>query len=431
MISRREVVKCLSSLPAFYCLQSLLGCSDDGRQHAEPPQTPATIHRAFGLEPAELTDRLLESLGGISLIIDRNDIVVLKPNSQWWQQGMTNTDVMAAFIERVLAIPGFSGEIIIADSHQSKEPNSRGWTTEGRNGRFNYNELVRHFQDRGFTNVTKYHWHPAGANPTPLQFDGSGDAVVSHPSDGDGYIWPEHLYYTCPYGNKCLLAYPVFTSSYSGVTVDLKDGAFKNGAYTGQPVKFINFAALSHHSRYAGVTASIKNYMGVVDMSCGYPAPEPKQCYNTHHVGVSTLFKFLTNQRRRLRDLPYYWDLYLHPAVFRFRYTGGVLGRFMARIRRADLNIITAINVGWGSRIDPAMAARADTVVASTDPVALDYWAAANLLLPPTIRAGAPEKFVKANDPTIENGNFRRFLEECRREAGGTTDPNLMTVIES
>ncbi|MEA3296994.1 MAG: DUF362 domain-containing protein, partial [candidate division Zixibacteria bacterium] len=413
MVSRREVIKLITALPPALYLQSILGCSNEQMKDF-PPETKTTIHKATGPDTATITRRMLDGLGGIDTLIDKNDIVILKPNSQWWHQGMTHTDVMAEFIRQVLAIPGFKGEIIIADNHQSKEPNSRGWTTSNRNGHYNYNELVDHFNDSGYPNVTKYHWHPAGPNPTPLQLDGAGDSVVEHPSQGDGYIWPKDFYYECPYGNRCILAYPIFTSSYSGVTIDLKDGAFKNGSYTGQPLKFINFSALNHHSGYAGVTASVKNFMGVVDMSCGYHGPEPAGYFNTHHIGASGLFRFMMRNRHTLRKLPFFYELCLHPSVFRFRYTGGVLGQFMARIRRADLNIITAINIGWGSRTDTDMARRADTVLASTDPVALDYWAAANLLLPATIESGADDWYRKANDPTIPDGNLRRFLDECR-----------------
>ena len=430
MISRRKIVKGLCSLPLALYLQQSLGCSGD-EEAPFPSPTPATIFKATGADPARTTRRLLDGFGGIGSLIDVDDIVVLKVNSQWWYQGMTNSDVLHAFIEAVLAIPGFAGEVIIADNHQSVTPNDRGWTTDKRNGRFNYNELVRSFNDRGHANVTKYHWHPAGANPTPLQFGGHGNAVVSHASEGDGYIWPEDLYYECPYGNRTILSYPVFTSAYSGVTVDLKDGAFKDGGYTGQPVKFINFSALNHHGPYAGVTASIKNYMGVVDMSCGYPAPQPEGTFNTHHVGASATFRLLARHRDRLGGMPGFSDIYLHPSVFRFRYTGGVLGKYMKLIRPADLHIITAIKVGWGARIDPDMAARTDTLLASTDPVALDYWAAANLLAKATREAGADDHFVELNDPSHHEGPFWRFIEECRRELGGTTDPALITVVES
>jgi len=422
----------MASVPALAWLESTVGCGNTGNSRPMPPEAAASIHRSVGRKPADVTRRLLDSLGGIASLVGPDDIVIIKPNGQWWHQGMTNTDVMAEFIEQILAMPDFEGEIVIVDNHQSKERNSRAWTTDKRNGRFNYNELVMYFNDRGFANVTKYHWHPAGANPTPLQMDGEGDSVIEHPSEGDGYIWPKDLHYTCPHGHKTVLAYPVFTSTYSGTTVDLKDGAFRNGTYTGQPVKFFNFSALNHHSRYAGVTASIKNYMGVVDMSCGYPAPEPAGTFNTHHVGASRMFRFLAKRRRQLEDLPWFWDIYLSQSVFRFRYTGGVLGAFMREIRRADLNIVTAITAGWGSRIDPDKAFRANTVLASTDPVALDYWAAANVLLPATKElSGDDEVLINLNDPTDESGPLRRFLEECRRELGGTTNPGLINVVEA
>ncbi len=425
-------MKFLGTASAMLYLQSITGCSGRSPQKPFPRQKGATIYTATSDDPGDNTHRLVESLGGIEAIIGKEDIVILKPNSQWWNQGMTNTDIMAAFIEIVLAIPGFTGEVIIADSHQCQEDNSRGWTTEKRNGRFNLNELVEFFNYKGHPNVTKYHWRPAGPNPMPLQMDGFGDSVVSHPSEGDGYIWPDDLFYVCPYGHKCLLAYPVFTSAYSGVTIDLKDGAYKDGSYTGQPVKFINFSALNHHGVYVGATASIKNYMGVVDMSCGYPGPEPPRTYNTHHMGASNLFRLITSvvwRLNKLSKLPWFHDIYLHPSVFRFRYTGGVLGAFMREIRRADMNIITAVRVGWGSRVNTAKAFKANTVLASTDPVALDYWAAANILLPGTKAAQAPAEYVELNDPDIEDGPLRMFLEECRRELGGTLDPELINVV--
>ncbi len=413
----------------MYFLPSITGCSSAESPKAFPPETGATIYKVTDDNPGRLTRRLVENLGGIESLIDRNDIVILKPNSQWWLQGMTNTNVMAEFIQIILEIPNFSGEIIIADNNQSVVSDERGWSTEQRNGRFNYNELVEYFNEKGYPNVTGYRWHPAGPNPNPLQLAGFGDSVRKHPSEGDGYIWPDDLYYVCPYGHRTILAYPVFTSSYSGVTIDLKNGAFKDGDYTGQPVKFINFSAMNHHSKYAGVTASIKNYMGVVDMSCGYPAPSPEGTFNTHHIGASATFRWMARHRKTLRKIPGFHEIYEHPSIFRFRYTGGVLGKFMREIRRGDLNIITAITVGWGSRIDTSMAFQANTVTASTDPVALDYWSTANILLPATINSGADDYYIKLNNPDIKDGPLREFLEECRRELGGTCNPDMINLV--
>ncbi len=424
-------MRVMGSLPALLYLPSINGCSPSANRKAFPPETEATVYAATGKDACFVTRRLIESLGGIESLIDKDDVVILKPNSQWWHQGMTNTDVMAEFIQMILEIPNFSGEIIIADNNQSIESDQRAWTTNERNGRFNYNELVEYFNSNGYKNVTKYRWHPAGPNPTPLQFAGSGNSIVKHPAEGDGYIWPKDLYFTCPYGNRTILAYPVFTSSFSGITVDLKDGVYKDGDYTDQPIKFINFSALNHHGRYAGATASVKNFMGVVDMSCGYPAPKPEDTFNTHHIGVSAVFRLMAKHRLALRKFPYFYDIYLHPSVFRFRYTGGVLGSFMKNVRRADLNIITAITVGWGSRIDTEMAYQANMVIASTDPIALDFWSCANVLLPAAKRSGADEYYIRLNNPGIEGGPLRLFLEECRREFGGTCNSNLINLVKT
>lgn len=410
-------------------LPQIISCASSGEPKPFPPETDAAVYRATGPDPALITRKMVGNLGGIESLIDKEDIVILKVNSQWWNQGMTNTDVIAEFVQMILDIPGFAGEIILADNNQSETPTERGWTTDQRNGRFNFNELVAYFNAAGYANVTKYHWHPAGPNPTPLQFGGSGNSVITHPSEGDGYIWPEDLYYECPYGNRCILAYPAFTSAYSGVTIDLKDGAFKNGQYTGQPVKFINFAAMNHHGPYAGVTASVKNYMGVVDMSCGYPAPTPEGTFNTHHIGASATFRWMAHHRKTLRKIPFMREVYERHPVFRFRYTGGVLGKYMKKIRRADLNIITAVRIGWGSRLETDKAYQADTVLASTDPVALDYWATANILYPVTVTVGAPDYYQKMNNPDIEDGPLHTFLQECRRELGGTMDPARIKVV--
>ncbi|PKK82334.1 MAG: hypothetical protein CVT49_14240 [candidate division Zixibacteria bacterium HGW-Zixibacteria-1] len=431
MVSRRQALKFIGSIPVMIYLPQIMSYASAGEPKPFPPETEATIYRATGPDPGEITRRMVDSLGGIGKFIDKDNIVILKVNSQWWNQGMTNTDVIAEFVRIILEIPGFAGEIVLADNNQSETPGGRGWTTDKRNGRFNYNELVGYFNDKGHPNVTKYHWHPAGPNPNPLQFGGSGNSVVGHPSEGDGYVWQEDLYYECPHGNRCLLAYPIFTSAFSGVTIDLKNGAFRDGQYTGQPVKFINFAAMNHHGPYAGVTAAVKNYMGVVDMSCGYPGPTPDGTFNTHHIGASATFRWMAHHRRTIRMVPFVREFYERHPVFRFRYTAGVLGKYMREIRRADLNIITAIRIGWGDRLDPAMAYQADTVLASTDPVALDYWATANIMLPATIEVGAPDYYRKLNNPDIADGPLHTFLQECRRELGGTMDPARIEIVES
>ena len=120
-----------------YISNKRLGVSSDGFSH---------IYVARGGSPEENVDKVIELMGGIGTIIDSDDIIVLKPNSQWWEQGMTNTNSMKELIHRILELPDFTGEIIIADNHQYQQNESRGWTTNSPNGHYNLNQLVDYFQ---------------------------------------------------------------------------------------------------------------------------------------------------------------------------------------------------------------------------------------------------------------------------------------------
>ena len=127
----------------------------------------STIYEVRNGTPEQNIEKVIEMMGGITRFIGEDDIIVLKPNAQWWNQGMTNTNAMKGFIELVLNIPRFRGEIIIAENHHFisiLNSNNRGWTTKFRNGDFNFNELVEYFQYKGYRNITKYHWINAGLN---------------------------------------------------------------------------------------------------------------------------------------------------------------------------------------------------------------------------------------------------------------------------
>ena len=402
-----------------------------GRFLGVDPDGFSRVYFARNGSPERNMEKVLELMGGIGRFIGPTDIVVLKPNAQWWNQGMTNTDAMKGFIDLVLAIPGFSGEVIIAENHQYAYDNSRGWTTNERNGRFNLNELVAYYQDRGFRNVTKYHWHVGGPCSEILEGDAQGNRIVKGPEDGDGYVWLADTFYISPHGRNCLMTYPVFTSGFSGITIDLKNGAWRDGGYLNKKVKLINFSAINHHTSYGGVTASVKNLMGVVDMTCGWPGDRMADTYNVHHIGVSRLVRYCRPK--------WHWRLekYRHLleefSTRNFHHAGGALGCFMRTVKMPDLNIITAINVGWGSRTDSKKSFAAKAVVASTDPVALDYIAARDILL-----SGTPEEAVhkksgiryrELNDPEREDGPFRRFLQEAHRQGIGNIDKEMIRTV--
>ncbi|PQP33505.1 hypothetical protein C6A37_12575, partial [Desulfobacteraceae bacterium SEEP-SAG9] len=67
--------------------------------------------------PQQNVLKVIEMMGGVGSIFDKDDIIVLKPNAQWWNQGRTNLEAIKGFIDCVLKMSNFQGEIIIAENH--------------------------------------------------------------------------------------------------------------------------------------------------------------------------------------------------------------------------------------------------------------------------------------------------------------------------
>jgi len=375
------------------------------------------IYLMKGGTPEENIKGVLEMMGGIQKVIGVNDIVVLKPNAQWWNQGRTNLAAMKGFIDLVLNIPNFKGEVIIAENHhfmdesipKGEKDNIRGWTHFSEiNGnidgvKHNLNTLISLFNEQGHRNVTKYHWRDGGPKHDHWG-NGQNGGIVKSPAEGDGYVWTDIDYIFKGFLGfkkwKIKMTYPIFTSAYSGITIDFKNGAFKRdgkggGHYLSEiPFKFINFPVLNTHGGDTGITSSIKNYMGITDLSCGFWGKHPKGYFHVHRCGGK-----------------YY------PFA-----KAGPLGHFMKTIRKADLNIVTAEWVGWGSRKDPTKATRLQTIMAGTDPVAIDYYGAKYLLYPLS-------KSNKYHDPDNPKSSIRKFLDLTLGTLGeGTIDETKIRV---
>jgi hypothetical protein len=375
------------------------------------------IYVAKNGTPQQNVAKVIEMMGGIEKFIGVNDIVILKPNAQWWNQGRTNLAAMKGFIDLILNIPDFKGEIIIAENHhfmnetlpENERDNIRGWTHMSEiNGdidgvNYNLNTLIDFYQRQGYKNVTKYHWRDGGPKRN-IWGNGQNGGIVKSPADGDGYVWSDIDYtFTGFLGLKkwrVKMTYPIFTSTYSSITIDFKNGAFKRDKRGGgkylpdKPVKFINFAVLNTHGKDTGITSAIKNYMGITDLSCGFWGLKPKGYVNVHECGG--------------KYYPYA--------------KAGPLAYFMKTIKKADLNIVTAEWVGWGHRTDVTKATRMRTILASTDPIALDYHSAKYLVYP----LSHNEKY---HDPDNPKSSVRKFLELAFKTLGeGTIDEKRMAI---
>jgi hypothetical protein len=368
-----------------------------------------TLYRAVNGTPAMNLTKIVDLIGGIEKIIGSNDVALIKPNVRWWNQGAPNLMALKTFVDLIMERPGgFKGEVVLFENcHQGPSPWTSigsGWAHEfERNSDLanvtNFNKLSRILKDKYGERFSTCH----------LIDIASGNRRVYGPSDGTGYVYCDGSngvpLIMCENGasgsnrRATIMTYPIFKTD-KGTIIDFKNGIWKNGAYTGQCLRLINFSALKHHGTYCGITSAIKNYMGITDLSGGQDPNNggrlTKKYYNFH--------SFPFNK----------WSPGPAPGML-----GKEIGTFMKTIRKADLNITTAEWVGLASRSEPPVA-HTRAVMACTDPVALDYHAAKYLLY--------PNSRISLHNPDDKKGPFREYLEKCAENGGGILDERYVAV---
>lgn len=109
--------------------------------------------------PVTNVQAVIDLAGGIASFVGYDDVVVLKPNGQWRNQGYTHTLCMKALIDVILDRPGgFGGEVIIAEHvHRNSSTAMSGsfcWnmSTSNRHNNWpdmNYLELVADYHSKG------------------------------------------------------------------------------------------------------------------------------------------------------------------------------------------------------------------------------------------------------------------------------------------
>jgi hypothetical protein len=312
--------------------------------------------------------------------------VVLKPNGQWPNEGYTHTECIKALIDVILSRPGgFSGEIIISE-HVHRDPVNAmsgdycwNMSVDNRVNNWpdmNYLELITDFQNRGFLNVT--------AGPLFESGQGNWEKVTGPDMVGSGKQgWVHASYTTAANGRTVELSYPILRSSYSDKLIDLKNGVWQAGGYTGQKVKLIFLPTLNNHGSfnnedYAGPTSALKTHIGIVDF--GNVAD-----YNLHSVG-------------------YYSPI--SPQAM-----GESVGYLITQLLTPAFYMTCAEFTGYRSRTDP-IAAHTRTVGLCTDPVTLDFWMCKYLMYP----CATSQTFM---NPDNDN-NLRKALVGCHSKGVGT-----------
>lgn len=269
-------------------------------------------------------------LSGPSGLIAPEDVVLLKVNAQWKYRGCTNSDLVRGLIQRILDHPDiFTGEVVIFENGQGR--GSLDCDTIG--GAWDP------YPDR------KVH---ANANNERHSFLYLVDFIFNDPRVSAYLLDPvrgnfvgEEDHQTDGYRVFQNVSYPCFTTA-SGNRVELREGLWNGKGYSPN-IKLINVPVLKHHDTGGSeITASLKHLYGVLSMADG-------QSRYRHYAGL-----------------------------------GDTCGRMAVSVRTPILNIVDAIWVSHSSlKGYPAeTTTRVSQLLASQDPVALDYWAAKYILYP-------------------------------------------------
>ncbi len=331
--------------------------------------------------------KLIELMGGSSLyfyksqtqgsnkgptgLIASDDTVIIKVNCQWDQRGGTNTDLLKEVIQAIINHPdGWVGEIIVADNGQKQ------YGPEGSGGSFEW--TMANAQDHSQSvqkvidsfdpkyRVSTYLWD--NITETRVEEYLSGDTR-------DGFI----VNATSNSRTGLMVSYPKFTSKY-GSMISFKLGVWDplTKTYDSGKLKVINMPVLKSHGIY-GVTGCVKHYMGVVS---------------------DKITSSLGERSHYLVD-------------------NGAMGTEMTQTRYPTLNILDCIWVNSKPLAGPYSsygdATEANMVVAGTDPVAMDYWSAKNVLLKFTSDKAASNLNTMDPDYTAQ-GSFGNWLRLSMNE---------------
>ncbi len=324
---------------------------------------------------------------GSAGLIACDDVVIVKVNSQWDERGGTNTDLLKALIRVITQHPdGFTGEIVVADNGQGQ------YGSVGGGGSLNY---TRNNAEDISQSIQKVVDSFAGHRVSAYLWDRITMKRVKEYAEGnneDGYI----IGGTKNPRTGLFVSYPKFKTRF-GTLVSFKLGVWhpETQSYDSGRLKVINVPVLKSHMIY-GVTACVKHYMGVTSDKL------------TGRLGASS-----------------------HGAV-----GAGGMGTELAETRFPILNIVDAVwvnaNPGGGPGTPYESAIRTNIIAASTDPVALDYWAAKNILIPTArhLEQSAVSSIDPDNTASHSFGRWLRLSMEEITRAGyqATMDESHMNV---
>lgn len=310
------------------------------------------------------------ALCGPSGIIAPDDVVLIKVNAQWKYRGCTNSDLVRGLVQRILDHPDvFSGEVVIFENGQGR--GSLNCDTTG-GGSSPYPDAEVHANANDERHSFLYLVNEIFQDPRVTSY--LLDSIRSTFIGDDDHTTEGYRFYEN-------VSYPCFTTA-GGNRIELREGIWTGSGYA-QNLKLINVPVLKHHDRGGSeITAALKHVYGILSMTDG-------QSGYRHYSGL-----------------------------------GNTCGKMFVSVRTPELNILDAIWVSQASLkgYPEYTTHRANQIVASQDPVALDYWAAKYILYP-----------IDSNDrhhPDFPGIDV--WLKEAKNRInsrGGLTDPNGIVLV--
>ncbi len=290
-------------------------------------------------------------------LVGADDVVVVKVNNQWGGLGdgsgrgrlATNTDVLKGVIWAVVSHPdGFTGEVVVAENTQYVNPNWDITPANAEDQDQSLQDVVTAFQGEGYpVSLATWDYLNDRVLTGGTVSGGVPPGEYQRGDDDDGYVLLED-----PAGSgRDELSYPKFTTA-NGTRVSLRYGVWNGSSYQPERLKLINLPVLKRHWM-AGSTIAWKNLIG---------------------------FLTIADDGRRFGDWDrmhdFFWGYLDGPAQ-----SYGLIGRQLAQVRAPDLNLVDAIWVGTQDNTS-GNAVRADVLVASSDPFAVDWYASEYVLRP-------------------------------------------------
>ena len=164
--TRREILKIFGSI-IYMVSFGKIALAKQKPLRKVTVDSQVTVYRSINGNPETNLNKVIELMGGIEKIISEDDVVVIKPNVQWWNHGAPNLSAVKEFVDLIMNRPGgFNGEVVVAENcHRGASPWTSihsGWAPIfSRNSDLdkvsNYNDLSAHLKKKYGNRFTTSH----------------------------------------------------------------------------------------------------------------------------------------------------------------------------------------------------------------------------------------------------------------------------------